>query len=57
VRELIEQRLPPLFRDKGIWLYVALTLRKAAQGRVGTAEVHAALIVALELEQVDWRSK
>ncbi len=57
VHSLIERHLPEQFRDKGIWRYAAATLQKAAQGRVAPAEVHAALIVALELEQVEWRPK
>ena len=57
VRTLIERHLPEQFRDKGIWRYAAATLQTAAQGRVAPAEVHAALIVAVELERVEWRPK
>jgi hypothetical protein len=56
VRNLIDKHLPRQLRTKPSWRYVAAQLKEAAQG-ADTADVAAALVIALALEGVKCRAK
>jgi hypothetical protein len=56
VRELIDRHLPMQLRTKPSWRYVAARLKEAAQG-ADTADVAAALVIALALEGVKCQTK
>jgi hypothetical protein len=56
VRDLIDKHLPIQLRTKPSWRYLAAQLKEAAQG-ADTADVAAALVIALALEGVKCRAK
>jgi hypothetical protein len=56
VRALIDKHLPTQLRTKPRWRHVAAQQKEAAQ-RADTADVSAALVIALALEGVKCRAK
>jgi len=56
VRVLIDKHLPAQLRTKPHWRYVTAQLKEAAEG-ANTADVAAAIVIALALEGVQCRPK
>jgi hypothetical protein len=55
VRRLVDKHLPAEYRSKFAWRKLAALLRRAAQGKDGTAEVSTALQIILKIERVPFQ--